>query len=273
MTDTTTAGIGGDQQPGMLPVVEWGQGQPTLVFLHYFGGAAVSWQWVAQQLASEFRCVAIDLPGFGSTPPLAEASLANYAQAVNQTLDTLAIANNYLLIGHSMGGKLALQVALERDCLPQHIVLVAPSPPTQEPMPAAEKQRLLDHHPSREQAETTLHNATRQPLSDTQRSVALATHMAVAASAWRWWLLEGMTHSLADRLTNWQTPVTVLASEDDPVIPFDTMQTEVLQRIPRSHLVATAGVGHLLPLEAADWVAAQIRAIAMMATGRSLSPI
>ena len=51
-----------------------GTGAPTLVFLHYFSGAAASWQWVMRSLESDFRCVAIDLPGFGQAPPVTDAN-------------------------------------------------------------------------------------------------------------------------------------------------------------------------------------------------------
>jgi len=248
-------------------VMEWGEGKPTLVFLHYFGGAATSWKWVAEQLP-DFRCVAIDLPGFGGTPALDTASLSHYAQKVTEELEQLAIAD-YILVGHSMGGKIALQVAVESDRPPQKVVLVAPSPPTQEPMPDEEKQRLLNNHPSQENAETTVRNATRQELEAEARAIALETHMAVAETAWRWWLLEGMNHSIADQLTDLKVPVTVVASKDDPVIPFDVIQRDVLEQIPNSRLVSINDVGHLIPLEVSDWLAMQLR---VAAVGERRSP-
>ena len=256
--------------PVPTPAMEWGEGTPTLVFLHYFGGAATSWQWVAQQL-SDFRCVALDLPGFGEAPALETPSLSHYARVVSEELEQLAIAD-YILIGHSMGGKIALQVAVESDRPPKQVILVAPSPPTQEPMPAEEKQRLLNKHPSRENAETTVNSATQRELGDEQRAIALETHMIVADTAWRWWLLDGMNHSIADQVANLQIPVTVVASQDDPVISFDTIHKEVLEYVPNSHLIATEGVGHLIPLEAADWLVEQIRTVTSEAVvERSLS--
>lgn len=251
----------GVQEPTQtVSTIEWGSGDQTLVFLHYFGGAATSWQWVAEQLP-DYRCVAINLPGFGGRAALEQSSLQQYADAVVQELARLEI-EDYILVGHSMGGKIALQVAAMCDRAPSQVVLVAPSPPTQEPMPAEEKERLLNHHPSPDNARTTVTNATQQSLDQEQHDLAIKTHVVADSSAWRWWLLDGMEHSIADQVAHISVPVTVIASEDDPVISFDTIQSDVLDVIPHAELVVTQGVGHLVPLEAADWLAAQLRAIA-----------
>jgi len=241
------------------PTIEWGSGDKVLVFLHYFGGSAASWQWVAAQLP-DYHCIAINLPGFGGMPAMEPASLQQYADSVLAELARLNI-EKYTLIGHSMGGKIALQVAVRGDRPPQQIVLIAPSPATREPMPDEEKKRLLNNHPSKANAETTIKNATRQSLSDEQKTLAIATHVEVDDGAWRWWLLQGMNHSVADQLTHLGIPVTVLASHDDPVIPHTTIQQDVIGVIPNARLISTQGVGHLIPLETADWVATQLREI------------
>lgn len=247
------------------PTIEWsssqrGQAQKTLVFLHYFGGAATSWRWVAEQLP-DYRCIAIHLPGFGGRSALDQPSLQQYANDVCQELARLEI-EDYILVGHSMGGKIALQIAASCDRTPSQIILVAPSPPTQEPMPAEEKERLLNNHPSQDNALTTVTNATQQSLNREQNELAVKTHIIVENSAWRWWLLDGMNHSIADQVAQISVPVTVIASEDDPVIPFETIQSEVLDVLPNADLIITQQVGHLIPLEAAEWLAHQLRAIA-----------
>jgi pimeloyl-ACP methyl ester carboxylesterase len=246
------------------PYIEWGKGDKTLVFLHYFGGSAQSWQWVAQQLP-DYRCIALNLPGYGGTPALQQPSLQQYAEAVVQILTDLNL-QDYTLIGHSMGGKIALKVAEISLHPPQQIVLIAPSPVTIEPMPDKEKQRMLNNHPSPENAETTLKNATKRPLNDEQRALVIETHQNVKQTAWRWWLLEGMNHSIADRMSQLQTPVTVLASQDDPVIPYDVIQSDVVDLLPKANLITIEKVGHLIPLEASDWVATQLRQMILSST-------
>lgn len=242
-----------------LPSIEWGSGDKTLVFLHYFGGAALSWQWVAAQMPN-YRCIAINLPGFGGMPAFDQPSLQRYADAVLAELVRLKI-ENYNLVGHSMGCKIALQLAAISDRPPQQVILIAPSPPTQEPMPDEEKERLLNDHFSHDNAETTVKSATKQPLSDKQYALAIATHTTAKDRAWRWWLLEGMNYSIAEQISQLRVPVTVLASKDDPVIPYSTIQSDVLGVIPNARLISTQGVGHLIPLEASDWVATQLQQI------------
>ncbi|PSN19396.1 alpha/beta hydrolase [filamentous cyanobacterium CCP5] len=240
-----------------LPVIEWGQGE-AIVFLHYFGGAAASWRWVAEQLQTTHRCIAVDLPGFGTAPALDHPSIQAYGAAVARTLAALNV-QNYTLVGHSMGGKIALQIAADSEGNGlQQVILIAPSPPTQEPMPAEEKQRMLENHPSRDNAATTLDSATRKSLTAEQRSLAIATHVAPDDRTWRWWLLEGMNHAIADQMHRVTVPVTVLASHDDPVIPHDTVITDVIGRVPGAQQVSVQGLGHLMPLEDPDFVAGQI---------------
>ncbi|MGB7417105.1 MAG: alpha/beta hydrolase [Thermosynechococcaceae cyanobacterium] len=239
-------------------VIEWGNEGEVLVFLHYFGGAASSWQWVAQKLQSDHRCIALNLLGFGGTPVLYQLSIQNYADAVQVQLEQLGV-ESYSLIGHSMGGKIALQMAANRAPGLQRVILVAPSPATQEPMPPEEKERLLENHPSRESAMKTIESATKKRLTDEQVEVAIATHTVVDSSAWRWWLLEGMEHSIAKRMDQIQVPVTVIASQDDPVIPCNIIQRDVVDLIENAQLITTSGVGHLIPVEQPEFVADQIR--------------
>ena len=93
------------------------------------------------------------------------------------------------------------------------------------------------------------------------RAIAIETHMKIEDGPWRWWLREGMNHSIADQMPQISMPVTVLASKDDPVIGYDLVESDVLAVIPGSKGVTIEGVGHLIPLEAPDWVAAQLRQI------------
>ncbi len=235
---------------------------PVLVFLHYFGGAARSWQWVTEQLADDYRCVALNLPGFGGTPPLDPPSIAGMADYVRQETGRLGLTA-FALLGHSMGGKIALQVAADdalRDQCVRQLILIAPSPPTVERMPEDEKERML-RHPDRDEAETTVENATQHALSTERQTLAVETQLEIDQATWRWWLQEGMNHSIADQVGQINVPITVLASDDDPVIDQEAIQQEVMKILPKAQLIRTQGIGHLLPLEDPEWVADQIRRV------------
>lgn len=245
---------------GANTVLEWGSKGDILVFLHYFGGSARSWQWVTEKLSNTYRCAALNFPGFGNTPALHPPSIKGFADFVREELEKLEL-ESYSLIAHSMGCKIALQAAADApEGVVRQLILVAPSPPTIEPMPEKDKKRML-HHPDRQEAETNIAHAIKQPLTKEQYDLAIETQLSTDPATWRWWLIEGMAHSIAENLMDVQIPITVLASEDDPVIPARVIQEQVMTVLKHAKLVMTKKVGHLSPLEAPDWVAAQIRTI------------
>lgn len=241
-----------------IKVQQWGNEGDVLVFLHYFGGSAESWRWVAENLLKDYRCISINLPGFGGAPATRDPSIQNFADYVQEELSSLGI-KTYTLIGHSMGGKIAMQVAADAsEGSVEHLMLVAPSPPTTEPMPAHEKERMLNH-PNPQVAEETVERAIKKSLRQDQQRLAINTQLISDQATWRWWLLEGMNHSIAETVKPLRLPITVLTSEDDPVITPDLVRQEVMQVFGHAKLLNIQNVGHLIPLEAPDWIAEQIR--------------
>lgn len=241
-------------------VNEWGKESngKTLVFLHYFGGAADTWQWVAYELASQYRSLAINLPGFGGTEPLEEPSVKNFATYVLEVLTEMNVTE-CVLIGHSMGGKVAMQIAADApQGLIEQLILLAPSPPTLERMPEAEKQQMLVH-PSAEAATANIKKNSVQPLTTDAYEIAVATNYIVDGNTWRWWIEDGMTRSIADQVSNLSMPVTVLASKDDKAITMDMLKNDVMPNLKGARLIETQGLGHLYPLEQPGWVAEMIR--------------
>jgi len=232
------------------------QDKPVLVFLHYFGGSGASWQWVTA-LLPDYYCFTPDLPGFGGTPPLTNPSVQEMARWVMEEIKKQGIAK-YALAGHSMGGKIAVQMAAydKQEAIVQ-LILVAPSPPSVEPIPAGEKEHML-RHPDLQEAETNIKKNTIRPLTAAQHKLAIDNNLIADNNTWRWWVNEGTSHSIQDQLVYLHAPVTVVASEDDPAIKFETIQKEVMGLLPHAELVTTKGIGHLSPMEAPEWVAEQI---------------
>ncbi|WP_299289643.1 alpha/beta fold hydrolase [uncultured Mucilaginibacter sp.] len=229
-----------------------------LVFLHYFGGSAQSWAWTIPYLQQDYQCIALNLPGFGGEPALPEPSIAAFTSFILQKLDELNV-ESYVLIGHSMSGKIAVDVATnDPNFSVRHLILVAPSPPTVEHIGDAELQRMLIH-PNQKEAETTVKSITIKPLTDEQRKLVIQNNLETDPKTWDWWLLEGVHHSIADDAANLFLPITVIASEDDPAISFESILKEAMPHLPDAKLIATKGIGHLSPMEAPEWLAAQIK--------------
>lgn len=95
--------------------------QPVVLFLHGFLGHCSEFDSVIPHL-DRFNCIAIDLPGHGKTQFSSEYSLPNTADAIVALLDQLQIAQANL-VGYSMGGRLALYLALNyRDRFPKAVI-------------------------------------------------------------------------------------------------------------------------------------------------------
>jgi pimeloyl-ACP methyl ester carboxylesterase len=105
---------------GSVAIQEAGEG-PPVVMLHGLGGTKVSFLPTQAALAPDFRTIAVDLPGFGdSDKPVGSYDAKFFAKWVVGLLDALEIDRTQL-IGHSMGGRVAIEMGMSHadrvDCL------------------------------------------------------------------------------------------------------------------------------------------------------------
>jgi pimeloyl-[acyl-carrier protein] methyl ester esterase len=102
---------------------------PTLALLHGWGLNLRVWDGLAGVLSRQLRIVAVDLPGHGRSDWLPERSaLAGQAEQVHEAVS--AIAGTYSLLGWSLGGQIALQLAArpEMAAAIDRLVLIAATP-------------------------------------------------------------------------------------------------------------------------------------------------
>lgn len=96
----------------------------TLLFLHGWGGSKELWWNALTTLGEEFHAVALDLPGTGETPLTDDLrTMADFARWTEKTCRRLGL-ENVTLVGHSLGGNLAAQAALDCPKLVKRLVLV-----------------------------------------------------------------------------------------------------------------------------------------------------
>ena len=144
-----------------LQTLEAGQG-PPLVLLHGLFGSARNWGAVQKALATDFRVVALDLRNHGASPHALGMNYAVQAEDVAETLAALGIENAALL-GHSMGGKVAMMLALTRPDLVERLIIAdiapRPYPPALRAVVAAMQAVPLHAGPTRAEADQALRTA------------------------------------------------------------------------------------------------------------------
>lgn len=102
---------------------------PALLMLHGFLGSSKDWSEVTETLKEKFFCILPDLPGHGRTMPLADSdyTMQSAAQSLLTILDREEI-KKCSLVGYSMGGRLALYMALTQPEYFSELILESASP-------------------------------------------------------------------------------------------------------------------------------------------------
>jgi 3-oxoadipate enol-lactonase len=109
--------------------------------------------------------------------------MADDAETVARALNL----SRYVLVGHSMGGKVAQIVAKRRPDGLVGLVLVAPAPPTPMPVPKAQRAAMLESYGSREGVEQALSVLAGGPLSPTIREQVIEDTLLGVPAAKRAW--------------------------------------------------------------------------------------
>ncbi len=250
-----------------LNIIERGTGTPSLIFLHYFAGSSASWSEVITQLQETAHCIAPDLPGFGDSEPISERTVEAIAVVIAEMIRQLDL-QRYILIGHSMGGKVALALASTQPPGLESLILLAPSPPTPEPIAASERSHLLQTYGSRSAAEETVHKITAQDLNESAFERVIQDNLRSSQEAWQAWLECGSRQDISSAMTTITVPVLVVVGAEDSVIPQALLQQEVVAALnaernsagtANTQLVVVPNAGHLLPIEAPEAIAELIR--------------
>jgi pimeloyl-ACP methyl ester carboxylesterase len=107
---------------------ERGSGKP-FVMVHGFGGSTFSFRYQLDELSHDYRCIAIDLKGFGYSERVkgGDYSLTEQARLVLRALDLLGVGR-FVLMGHSMGGDVSMRIAAAHPDRVEKLILVASAP-------------------------------------------------------------------------------------------------------------------------------------------------
>jgi pimeloyl-ACP methyl ester carboxylesterase len=104
-----------------------GKGEKTIIFIHGLGSYLQAWIKNVDVLKNNYRCISIDLPGYGKSSKEAHSGLMTfYAGVVNEFVKEMKLENVYLA-GHSMGGQISMTTALLYPELAKGLILVDPA--------------------------------------------------------------------------------------------------------------------------------------------------
>ena len=234
---------------------------PALVFLHYWGGSSRTWDDVIAVLGETVRCVASDHRGWGqSDHPASGYALADMADDTQRVIDALGL-RRFVLVGHSMGGKVAQVLASRRPQGLAGLVLVAPSPPTPLRLPPEALAAMEGAYASRSSVEATLDGMlSEKPLSAAQRERVIEDSLRGGVEAKAAWPRVASQEDISREVAAIEVPVGVIAGERDRVDSVGTLRAELMSRIPQASMVVLKETGHLSPMESAAEVAGAISA-------------
>ncbi len=97
-----------------MPLFKREQGDknnPCLVFLHGFLGSTQDWQTTISHLSKQFYCISIDLPGHGHSVATSIDPEQGFERTHHLIQSALSDINQYVLVGYSLGGRIALDYA------------------------------------------------------------------------------------------------------------------------------------------------------------------
>ncbi|WP_406686396.1 2-succinyl-6-hydroxy-2,4-cyclohexadiene-1-carboxylate synthase [Rossellomorea vietnamensis] len=238
-----------------------GEGDP-LVFLHGFTGDTTTWSRITDQLSVNFRCVSIDLIGHGRTESPKDATrytMERGAADICSLLDKLDIANA-VLVGYSMGGRMALHFSLTYPEKVKALILESASPglrTSEEREDRRKKDHALADRIEREGIEDFVDFwqeiplfASQKRLSDGERSDIRQQRLNQSATGLSNSLKgmgTGAQDSLWDRLDELTCPVRLLVGELDH--KFIHIAGEMKKLNPDFQILTFSNTGHAIHVE------------------------
>ena len=104
-----------------------GKGKETIIFIHGLGSYSQAWIKNVESLKANYRCIAIDLPGYGKSSKQPHSGLMTfYAGIINELVKELKLEKVYLA-GHSMGGQISITTHLTYPEIVKGLILVDPA--------------------------------------------------------------------------------------------------------------------------------------------------
>ena len=232
---------------GQIAYRETGTGQ-TLFFLHGMNGNSKSWENLFYSLSSSFRVVAWDAPSFGGSDVFGD-NIEEYKNAAKALIETLKL-KKIILIGHSMGGLIASQLAYDDDVSVSGLILSSThlgfGCKKGEPLMERYANRLKTFSTKLSDIDYAMERAKRNTPEGTSESV-IKFLANVALDIRKESIRDGGRMSQETDNTNickdLKVPVLILSGGKDTVISTE-MHASLIAALPRAHKVVFPKAGH-----------------------------
>lgn len=241
----------------------WGDSsRPAIVFLHGFTWDGASWGPIAESLCDRFYCVAPDLPGHGATSrpePVAEWSFDRVLEALVEALSQLGLSRPHL-VGYSMGGRLALRLALLKALPVERLVAIGASAGLASPQDRSSRVREdaeLGERLVADGMEAFLERWMALPLFSTMRALdpellgrlnaSRATQDPAGLAAALATMGTGSQPYLMEALPDLAVPTLLVVGDQDA--KFHAIAEQIISKLPQGRLEVLAACGHSVPFE------------------------
>lgn len=222
---------------------------PTLILLHGAGSSHLVWPAALRRIPST-RVVALDLPGHGRSSLPGRRLIAHYASIVGEFIHAMELTNPVLL-GHSMGGAIALSTALMEPALAGLIILGAAAQMRVSPALLAGCLSDID-----ETADFVIEHSFVEPLPS-MRAKSRAEIRSTGAVTTFGDFLACSQLDLRDQLAGITTPNLVIGGTGDRMVPARAVES-LAKGLPNAQLILLEGAGHFLMLERPAEVAGHV---------------
>lgn len=240
------------------------QARTSLVFLHGIGGRASAWAPIQQTCADAgYPSLAWDMPGYGDSPNIDPYTFDGLADALAAMMDAHDVSKA-VLVGHSLGGMVALQMWARYPQRVAGLVLVASSPAfghgSGDFQQAFIAQRLAPIEAGRSMtdvAEGLVPTMVAPGFDGLGLAQAKACMGSVTPSSYKAALRALVQFEQRAALPTITVPTLCISGEHDRTAAPAVMQ-RMAEKIPNAQYLCLSGVGHLLTFEQPDSVSAAL---------------
>ena len=244
-------------------------GRPALVLMHFLGGSGREWDEVVGLLGDGYRTMTVDLPGFGGSAGVTGYSVAEMADAVEGAVREFG-AERYVLVGHSMSGKVAMVLARREAGRVGSglagLILVAPSPPSPEPMTQEKRGGMVAGLGERRgevedwaKAKAYITKNESRDLPDAVMERAAREVLRMNRTAWVAWVMHGSMEDWRERVGVLELPALVVAGRKDGGLGPEAQEELTMPHLRDGVLRVVETSSHLVPMEAPEVLAGMMR--------------